>query len=215
VAATQLGIYNAALLHLGQRALSSVAEDNESRRVLDNAYSNVVAECLAAGQWNFAKRTVQVESDTGITPNFGHREVFSKPTDWVRTLALADDEYLQHPLSDLAYKDEGATWLTDVTPIYVTYVSNDTGYGMDLTQWPQPFVLYVELVLAERVCMKLTASEALSKKLALKVRFAKRNALNFDVMNEGIRLPPAGSVVTARLGGNSRRDRGRRDRLTG
>jgi hypothetical protein len=213
--ATQLGVYNSALQHLGQRILSSVSEDNESRRVIDNVYAQVVAECLSAGQWNFAKRTVSVASDTGITPNFGYSEVFSKPTDWVRTLALADDEYLRNPLSDAAYKDEGSTWLADVTPLYVTYVSSDTGYGMFLSAWPALFTLFVELTLAERVCMKLTSDKGLRKDLEIKRRFAKRNALNFDVMNEGTRYPPPGSVVSARLGGSSRSDRGSRSRLIG
>ncbi len=212
---TQLGLYNAALLHIGQRALSSVAEDSESRRIIDAAYNSVIEECLAAGQWNFAKRTVEIDSDTGLVPNFGFREVFAKPIDWVRTLAFADDEYQQNPLTDHQYKDEGETWLTDITPIYVSYVSNDSGYGLDLSRWPQPFVLYVEYTLAERICLKLTASEALAKKLEMKRRFAKRNALNFDVMNEGTRLPPMGSVTSARMGQHSRRDRGRRNRLIG
>jgi hypothetical protein len=213
--ATQLGIYNNALLHLGQQKLSSVSESVESRRVLDSFYDQVVALCLASGQWNFAKRTVKVAADTGITPNFGFSEVFAKPSDWVRTMALTDDEYALHPLLDTQYKDEGSVWLSDVTPIYVTYVSNGASYGTDLTKWPEPFTEYVEYVLAEKACLKLTADKALQKSLERTVRFKKRNALNFDVMNEGTRIAPSGRVVTSRLAGSFNRERGRRDRLTG
>lgn len=213
--ATQLGVYNRALLHLGQRILSSVNETNESRTILDQFYESTLALCLAAGQWNFAKRTVQVDSDTGITPNFGFSEVFAKPTDWVRTLALSDDEFALNPLSDVQYKDEGSVWLTNITPLYVTYVSNGASYGTDLTKWPEPFTLYVEYVLAEKACMKITANLKLQASLEKKIRFAKRNALNYDIMNEGTRLPPTGRVVGARLSGSVNRERGRRDRLIG
>jgi hypothetical protein len=213
--ATKLGIYNKALFHLGQQKLSALSEVQESRYALDLFYDDVVESCLSAGQWNFAKRTVEIASDTGITPNFGYSEVFAKPSDWVRTMALADDEYGQHALLDTQYKDEGAVWLSDVTPLYVTYVSNGASYGLDLDKWPEPFTEFVEYTLAEKICLRLTSDVKLHAMLEKKLRFKKRSALNFDVMNEGTRIPPSGRVVTARLAGSFNRERGRRDRLIG
>ena len=40
-------------------------------------------ECLSEGQWNFAMRAVQIDYDTNITPSFGYKRAFTKPSDWI------------------------------------------------------------------------------------------------------------------------------------
>lgn len=213
MAATQLGIYNGALLALGERRLSSVAEDTEARRELDGAYADVLAECLAAGGWNFAMETVQVDADTGVTPSFGFRNVFAKPSDWVRTHALSDDEYFGAPLTQ--YYDDVNFWSSDANPIYVRYVSNDTGLGLEMTRWPRMFTRFVELELAVRVCERLTQNTSLRERLEKDRDKARRTALNHDTMNEAQpKFMPSGSFTRSRWGAVGG-DRGNRNRLIG
>ena len=76
---TQLFIYNEALGHLGERQLASLAEPREPRRVLDSYWSDVVGFCLSQGLWKFAKRTVQIDNDASVTPQFGFNYCFPIP----------------------------------------------------------------------------------------------------------------------------------------
>jgi hypothetical protein len=50
------------------------------------------------------------------------RGAFAKPTDWVDTSAVCQDEYFRVPL--LQYADEVGYWFADLDEIYVKYVSD-------------------------------------------------------------------------------------------
>lgn len=212
--ATKLGLYNDALLELGQRRLASLTEEAEARRVLDDYYDSVLAYCLEQGQWNFAVRSVQIDSDPDIETEFGFQHVFSKPEDWVRTIALSASEYFSPPLIDSEYKDETEYWLSDTDPLYLRYISDHEDFGLNLSRWPATFTRFVALELASRSCIRITNGQGDKQRIDKDLKKAKRDALNKDVMNEGTRFPPEGSWVQARLG-NGRRDRGSRSRLTG
>ena len=209
--ATKAGIFNGAMLELGHRAMADTGEPVEAGRDLNRHYSRVVNDCLAAGSWNFAMETIKAVADTGVTPNFGFTEVFAKPSDWVRTFGVSQDERLSIPL--LQYYDDANFWSADISPIYVRYVSNDTGLGFELTRWPAAFTRYVEMELALRVAPKVARSEA--ERVERLRDKAKRNALGQDAMNENQpKFPPMGSWNSARGGGRGG-DRGNRGSLTG
>ena len=95
----QLGLYNGALRMLGESRLSSLTEAVENRRLLDEVWDDgAVNSCLEFGYWNFATRTVQASYDPDATPAFGFTYAYSKPTDWIKTAAIASDEFFRNPL---------------------------------------------------------------------------------------------------------------------
>lgn len=211
--ATKLSLLNGALLEIGNETLSDTGEDVKAGRVLNAVYDDVLTECLAAGSWNFATKTVQLDSDTGVSTNFGYAEVFAKPADWVATVAISADENFSAPL--LHYFDDANYWSADVSPIYARYVSNDTSWGLNLTAWPIRFVRYVVLELASRVITTLTQGASDKKRIDDERDRARRYAKNQDSMNEPQpKFAPAGSWTTAR-GRMTGRERGSRGRLTG
>lgn len=212
--ATKLGVLNAALTELGQRVLTDTGEAVEAGRVLSSVYDNVVQQCLTSGSWNFAMETVKLTYDTGDVPNFGYAKVFSKPTDWLRTSAVSEDEFFYAPLT--RYYDDSTYLSAENSPIYLRYVSNDTGLGLNLTRWPQHFTRYVELELAERVCLRLTQSSSKKDDIEKDKVRVRREALAIDAMNEAQpKFTPPGSWSLARGGRSSRRDRGSRSTLIG
>lgn len=211
--ATKLGIFNAALDDLGHRPVSDTGETVEAARVLARRYDRVVEDCLSAGSWNFAIETIKATSDTGVTPNFGYTEVFAKPSDWVRTVGFSGDEYFNFPLLD--YYDDSNFWSADDSPVYVRYVSNDTGLGLELTRWPAAFTRYVELELAARTAYRLTQNSSLQERLEGARDKARLKALNHDAMNEPQpKFTPPGSWTQSRGGRIGRGDRGSRGSLT-
>jgi hypothetical protein len=212
--ATKLGLFNAALNEIGERPLADTGEAIEPGRVLNANYARVVADCLSMGSWNFAMETIKAEADTGVTPEFGFTEVFAKPSDWVRTIGVSQDEHLTLPL--LHYYDDANFWSADVSPIYIRYVSDDTGLGLELTRWPAAFTRYVELELAHRCVPRINQSASLKEQLGKDRDKARKVALNQDAMNESQpKFAPPGSWTSARGGRIGRGDRGSRGNLTG
>lgn len=212
---TKLQLWNGALIALGADRLSDTGDPVEGARELTAVHNQVVAECIAAGSWNFSMETVKIDADTGVTPEFGYAEVFAKPSDWVRTIAVSLDERFSTPL--MQYYDDDDVWSADATPIYVRYVSNDTGLGLGLSHWPATFTRFVELELAARVGPRLTQTASMVEKVEERRDKARRRALNVDAMNEPQpKFPPPGSWTAARWGSSgARRDRGSRGSLTG
>ena len=209
---TKLDLWNRALFEIGERKLSSVSENREPCRVLDEIHDETMLYCLEQGQWNFATRTASFEADTALDTAFGYEHVFAKPTDWVRTTALSANEQMEPPLED--YADETDYWLADVDPIYVSYVSSDASYGLDLTRWPATFARYAALELATGLVKRLTNSNTDREQLARDLKIAKRDAKAKDAINEAMKRPPMGRLVRARLGGGNR-ERGNRGSLIG
>lgn len=211
--ATKAAVFNASLMELGHRSLSDTGEAVEAGRVLVSAWDRVVNDCIAAGSWNFAMETIKAAADTGVTPEFGYTEVFAKPSDWVRTIGVSLDENFASPL--LQYYDDATFWSADTTPIYIRYVSNDTGLGFELTRWPAAFTRFVELELASRTAPRLTQSESLRERIDNDRDKARKRALNIDAMNEpNPKFAPPGNWSMAR-GGRGGNDRGNRGSLTG
>ena len=213
--ATKLGLYNAALIEIGESHLSSLTEARKPRYLLDTVYDDVLEDCLEAGDWNHAIREVKAVSDTGVTEAFGFTETIGKPTDWVRTVALSANAEYWPPLADHEYQDAVNFWATNVTPIYVKYVSNGTSYGLDLTLWPRSFTRFVEVALADRICGSETQNAGDKERLEkVTLPRAKRNALNKDAMNEGMKFHRVSTWNAAR-GGGGRRERGNPNSFTG
>jgi hypothetical protein len=213
VTTTKLGLMNAALVQLGTRRLADTGEANEAGRELTAVYDNVLLDCLSEASWNFATETIQVDADTGVTPEFGYENVFAKPSDWLRTVAVSGDEFFSFPLLD--YYDDKNFWSASIDPVYIRYVSGDTGMGLDLSRWTPAFRRYVELELAARVCLKVTQNASLEGEVEKKRDKARINAKIQDGMNEpNPKFPPPGSWTMSRWGRNSG-ERGRRSRLTG
>jgi len=209
--ATKLAVFNGALRMCGERKLASLSENQQGRHLLDDEWADgAVDYCLGAGQWKFAKRTVEIASSTSVSPPFGYVKAFDIPTDLIRTTALCSDPYLNVPL--LSYQTEGAYWFADVDPIYVSYVSNGASYGGDLSLWPEEFNLFVQSYLASKIVETLTQDEDKWAKVYKLAKKYRTEAASSDAMESPTTFPPPGSWVQARRG-RSVSDRGNRSQL--
>lgn len=220
MATDRLRIYNGALQYCKVRAIASLTVNEDARRELDTVWNDGgVDYCLEQGQWLFARRTAKLSADTAITPQFGYRYGFAKPTDWINTAALSLDEYFQVPCNQFAF--EAGFWYLDEDQFYIKYTSNDTNYGLDFAKWPNAFTEYVKLYFASKVIGKLTSDSAREEAILKPRSGLLANALliahNKDAMGEPARFMPQGRWSRSRMGGNSGdwRDGGSRNRLIG
>lgn len=212
---TRLNLYNQALQELGERSLASLTENRESRRRLDSAWnSDFTQYVLGTGQWKFAKRTQQLPSNPAQTPDFGWRYAFSIPSDLVRLAGVFSDESCYYPL--LQYGQERGYYLANSDPLWVSYVSNASNYGGDLSMWPPELVRYATFELASRVALALTQDAGRLKDMKALALRELTDAKSSDAMEGPTRFPPPGRYVLSRTsGGDSRSDGGIRSRLIG
>lgn len=216
MAVTQLSLYNGALMQLGETGLANLTETRESRYLLDNVWDNTggLSDCLNDGFWKFAIRSVQWAHDPSVTPNFGLQWAFSLPTDYVRAYMVCSDAYFSTPLN--LYRMEGRRYLyADIDPIFLSYVSNDTNYGLNLSNWTLNFTRYVECYFAWRIAPKVYQSESKLEALEKRLHRILIEARSLDAMEGAVDFPAAGSWVRSRWGRNYGWDRGNLNRLIG
>ena len=195
----QLSLYNGALAICKNRYLESLTEDVEERYLLDLEYSKTLRYCLEQGLWNFALRATLLEPDDTNEPEWGDLYAFLKPDDFVRLNAIAGDPYFSVTLSE--FVDEGPYWIASINPLYVSYVSDDAQYGLNMGRWPSTFERFVEYELAHRIAPHLTAlSDADLKRLSSDRIDHMRDARSKDALNQPSQFPPPGRLVRARQG---------------
>lgn len=212
---SRLKLYNGALLLCGDRSLASLTEEREPRRLLDEVWNDGgVRYCLEQGQWKFAMRSARMDYEPSIEPDWGPRRGFTKPTDWVATSAVCQDEFFRTPL--LQYWDEVGYWFADLDQIFVRYVSDDTTYGADMARWPASFTDYVKAYFASRIVRKMPGDrvdDICHHRTGVMAR-ALLIAKNKDAMAGPATFAAQGSWNAARAGSGSR-DRGNRGSLIG
>lgn len=198
---TVLEVYNLALYHLKQSKLAAIDEAVEARYALDDWYDQTLKWMMEAGFWKFAMRSVSITNDPDTATSFGFQYVFNKPSDWVKTYQVSGSEYFDPPLDN--WIEEGNAFLSDVTPIYLRYVSNsDEGYGYDLDRWTARFVQAFSLRLATNVAGRLTGmSNKDLDDLSAKSDSELQKALSFEALREPAKRPPVGRWNQARNGG--------------
>lgn len=200
---SKLAVYNAALLILGERNLSSLSEAREPRRALDDAWDTGVNYCLEAGFWNFAMRAIRTDASALVTPEFGYTHAFDKPDDFRRLHSFGSTATFDPPLMDIV--DEPNYWFANVDPLYVRYVSSDAAYGLDLSLWPATFEDYVAHRLAVKTCKRITGKSPDTDLFNAEKR-AQAIARSKDAMDEPVGFPPRGTWVNSRLGSWSDRN---------
>jgi hypothetical protein len=188
----KLSVFNKTLLLLIERPLVNLSINCEQKRVLDSQWDDVVGYCLAQGLWRFAKRAVSIDASTTVAPEFGYLNAFTIPNDWVRTVTSSANPQLDPPLLDV--REEAGYWYANCTPLYVSYVSSDPLYGLNLGAWPANFTDYAALGLPGKDTEVLEGIKRDEK-------VAKRNAKGSDAMNDPPGVAPMSMLARSRLGG--------------
>jgi hypothetical protein len=210
---TQLSLYNGALRKIKERKLSSLTENQERRRLLDDAWDGHIKECLEAAMWRFARRTVKLVRDSEYTASFGHTYRFTKPDDFIRTIGVWYDDRCQIPLLD--YLEDGGYYYSDLQEPYFAYVSYDEEYGRNMSIWPESFTEFVEWKLASKIVGRLanaTVDEAFVEK---QLENHELKAKSLSAMEGPSQRQPMGGWSSARVNNFGRRDRGNRGNLIG
>jgi hypothetical protein len=200
--ATKLGIYNKALIALGDGVpLASLSENRSARRTLDQIWDNgVVNYCLQQGLWGFATRTLQITPSSSIEPSFGYTYAYEVPSDFMGLNSLWNDARCESPLE--RYAIEAGIIYTDWNFIVLKYVSNDSSYGGNIARWPEAFADYVSSRMSFEAAPIIVKNPSITAQLDKGQTVAKLVALNNDKRDKPRQNLPMGNFAKARLGYN-------------
>jgi hypothetical protein len=197
MATSRLSLYRGACEVLGERKVASLTEDVPTRRDLDGVWDRGgVERCLSEGLWNFATRTVQLDYDPSYTPDFGYARVFGLPDDWVRLVAISDNEFFEPTYR--RYHIDARAIHCDLDTIYLRYVSKDSTYGLDFSKWPSNFTAFVEHDFAWRICRRTTGSGRTKMEIERDRSNALAKARSTDAAEEPAQVQPSGSWSRSR-----------------
>lgn len=194
--ASQLSIYNKSLRFLEERKLANLKENREPRYYLDDEWSDAILYILAAGYWKHAMRTVEVNAEVNLTPQFGFQFCFQKPSDWIQTYQVADNEVFEPLLR--RYDDANNYWYADISPIYVKYTSNDPDFGLNMSLWTPGFVEYLSAYLAQLLVPRIKQAQDKIERIDKVVKRIKMEALARDAMDLPPGHPPYNTWVMSR-----------------
>lgn len=202
---TKLDLYNGALGHLGPVRFSVVTENRPDRYELDAVYSVTLQSMLERGLWFFALRSIEWNPDTDVTARFGLPYTYSLPTDYVRIRLIATDEAQRH--EDRTYKREGNFIFSSYPVLYLTYVSNDPSYGLNLGAFTQLYADAVAVELAYRSGLPITQSKGTKNDLLVIKKRMLVEAQRKEAVDERVKGKPTSSWVNSRRSGGTQQHR--------
>ena len=147
--ATKLGIYNDALIRVGEDVLDDLTEDRDSRHALDAIYDlGAIDQCLEVVRPRFATKTVSLAGSAttgGVTLAYTH----TIPTDYITLVGVYSDSELDQPIS--RYINDGGSLICDYDTIYLRYVHNTS---IDESSFTPLFARVVSTFMAREACYK-------------------------------------------------------------
>jgi hypothetical protein len=189
---TKLSTINAALARLGERPLTSLAEDGPIAVQALSIYDAERDMAFAAHPWHFAARTVTLTQAPGTPPD-GWETQWLLPADLMRLLAV----YLhpRQPTQDFALHDaRRLLWRWEAAhPPVITYVAR-----IGENDWPAWFRVYVELRLAHALCLGLTESVEKTDAMERQVMAAFRAARLHNAQSRPSQLMDLGAFTRSR-----------------
>lgn len=185
MAVSQLGLYNDALLLLGQRRLASLTEAREPRYRLDDIYGIEALEfCFEMAQPTFARESISLFSPA-VSSVHALDSVHTLPSDYISLIGAYTDDKLDQPLN--RYIIENQTIACEFATIYVRFMSNT--FVTSFTNWTPSFARVVSAYLARELAGRTTPDKYLEMDALFDKRVAEVKGLN--ELKEPSRRPTA------------------------
>ena len=167
--ATEVSICSNALVLLGDQPISAFSEDKASALAASNLWPGTRNAMLRAHPWNCCVKRVVLSPDA-TAPAFGYSYAFTRPSDWIRTLAVGRDG------EEVDYKTEGGKFLCDESTLYLRYIFRNT----DPATWDELLVEAMTLAMAAKLAYPITKSTSLADEMNAQLRDFMKTARAVD-----------------------------------
>lgn len=176
--ASQVEIYNIALIALGADPIVDIGDLTAHARTVDSLYSATRDRVLAAHPWNFALRRVALAATDA--PAFEFETAFALPADPFCLRA-----HRVYELEDSQWRVEGRTLVTsdlaDTDACKLVFIARVDDPGL----FAPGFADVLGLELAHRACLRVTGNAALKEEIAGDLKKAWREARSQNAQERG------------------------------
>lgn len=188
---TRTAIANLALSCLGSYRINDYSDDSREAVAVRVIYDQVKAETFAAAPWDFATKQATL-ARTAATPTARYDYAYTKPTNWMRSIVLADNADFNPVLTK--YRDIGGEILTNAESVYMEYVSG----ALEEAAFPPHFVRALQFMLAMELAKTISSSETQRQQLREMAKEARVTAFTLEAVNSAPISIPASSWATSR-----------------
>lgn len=149
MSATSVNIVNIALRSIGVKRITTLSDDVESARVMNDLYAHIRDEMVMIHPWNFAIAYSDTLAQNGTDPNFDYDYSYALPSDCLRVIELeyAEDEF----------KVVSGNLYTNTEDPKIKYIKQVT----TTANFSKAFVTALAARLAYEACYALTNSKTL------------------------------------------------------
>ena len=188
--ASEVGICNSGLIKIGGTRITSLTEGSKNADLCVEQYAKVRDAELRGHTWNFAKERVKLAQISG-TPVSGFDNHYQLPSDWLRTIAVYNNDADQ---GGLKYEIKGDRILTDAVDAYLVYVKKIT----DPNEMDAGFREMLAYRLAAELAIPIAQSGSLHDRMLRGYSVALRRAKSADAIEDYPEQFPSSPWVTAR-----------------
>jgi len=193
---SETDIANAALRYLGADTITSFTQGTNEANAVNDLYSDLRDALLRAHNWNFATKKVAL-AESSTAPAYEFDNAFSLPSDWLRTVAVHDNDAGTGTFLYRMIQVGGQRVIeTDVENVWLTYIARET----DPNIMTADFRRLLAYTLASEMAVDLTSSNTLQDQLARKADRLMAQARSADGMGSFPRQRPRGSWASSRHG---------------
>ncbi len=178
--ASETKIANSALLKLGAARITTLTDDNDRARTINERYNAVREAELRRHRWKFALARTTLPA-LATTPAFGYDLEYQVPTGFLALIQVGDfdvstdlTDYRAAPIAP--YSLEGRKILTNfAAPLSVRYVNDVTDVSTMDTAFREAFASRLAYECCERITGKLAQQDRVLRDYKLAVKEAIRS----------------------------------------
>lgn len=170
MATSKVQIANLALMHVGGQKITSLEDNTNEARAVNQVYDLVRDAVLIDHPWNFAIKRA-IPGQDGTAPIYGFTYRFDLPIDYIRLVEIEEDP---------PYKISGQFIECDSSVIKIKYVAENDMPG----EYDFAFVMAFGLRLGSTICERLTQSSKLALELMNAYQLAIRDAKTIDSQSD-------------------------------
>jgi hypothetical protein len=168
MASSPVSICNSALIKVGADRITSLTEDTQRARLVNEQYNKCRKELLRSHPWNFATKRTELAALVQ-EPEYEYSYQFQLPADCLRVLKT-------NLYSDEPFKIEGRLLLCDSNTIKILYIKDET----DTSKFDASFDETLALRIAADIAYTLSGSATLANGLMEAYKYSLKDARSFD-----------------------------------
>ena len=189
-------LVNGALERIGGELITSLDDGSVNANRVLQVYADVRDGLLATNDWSFAAKRVQL-AQLAAAPAFEFEYAYALPADWLRTIAVHDNDA---GVGTFPYRQENQdgikVLLASREQVYLRYVFRLE----DPTYWTPAFKLAMVYALARDLAIPIASSNAMEARFAQKASAQLAQARSIDSMGSFPNQRPLGSWASSRGG---------------